>query len=412
MADIKEQVLAELNLCRANPKAYATKLEKTLRFYKGKVFEKPGSVPIETEEGKENVQACISYLKTSRPLPQAQYNECLEKAAQDHLNDIGPSGLVGHIGSDGSSTENRIERYAEWQGSIGENIDYGNSTAEDIIVSLLVDDGVLDRGHRLNILNLDHILAGIAYGDHSDMGVACVIVFAQNLKPKEDSSRSQNKKTTAPKNQKATPVKENKPQAPTVKDNKTPAPANNQKSNQGKTEDNKPQGKAPLVRPKEEPKAFDPSQHSRPGFSNHDILELKEAFDLFDSDKSGSIEPSELKSVIEDFGFDAKNSAIFQMISDLDTDGSGKIEFNEFLDMISGNTADENSMEEIRKVFNIFDTDKTGFITIKNLREICDDLGEHYSDETLKNLIVKGDSNSDGLVSFEDFYYIMTKTVL
>ena len=133
---------------------------------------------------------------------------------------------------------------------------------------------------------------------------------------------------------------------------------------------------------------------------------------MFDVDKSGSIDPKELKDVIEDFGLDARNAAILDMVSELDVDGSGKIEFGEFLDMISGKTADENSMEEIRKVFNIFDTDKTGFITFANLKQISIEVGEQISDDTLKNLITKGDSNSDSLVSFEDFYYIMTKTIL
>ena len=170
--------------------------------------------------------------------------------------------------------------------------------------------------------------------------------------------------------------------------------------------------KKPLVRPKEKPKPFDPKEYLRPGFNEDDILEIKEAFDVLDTDKSGAIDPSELKSVVEEFGLDSRNSTMFQMVSDLDTDGSGGIDFNEFLDMISGKTADENSMEEIRKVFNIFDSDKTGHVNLKNLRSLSKEIGEMMSDETLDNLIRKGDSNSDGLVSFEDFYYIMTRTVL
>ena len=168
----------------------------------------------------------------------------------------------------------------------------------------------------------------------------------------------------------------------------------------------------PLVRPKEKPKEFDPSKYLRAGFNLDDVIEMKEAFDTLDSDKSGNIDPNELKNVIEEYGLDAKNSAIFQLVSELDTDGSGKIEFEEFLDMIAGKAEDHNSMVEIRKVFNVFDSDKTGHITLKNLKQIVSELGEMISDETLANLIAKGDSNSDGLVSFEDFYYIMTKTIL
>jgi centrin-1 len=367
MSDLEILVLQELNLCRADPRQYAAKLEKTLKFYKGNVYSRPGKEPIETEEGRSNVQSCISLLKSSARLPTLTASAALSKAASLHAGDLGQSGQLGHVGSDGSSPEQRIERFALWQGHIGENIDYGNDSAEDIVISLLVDDGVADRAHRLNILSPDHLLAGAASAPHSEMGSVCVILFAQALSEKPDE----------------------KPAAT-----------------------NKKEAKPPLITPKPKPKAFDPSEFRRPGYTDEDIVELKEAFDLFDADKSGGLNPVELRQVIEDFGFDAKNLAIFQLVSELDTDGSGKIEFKEFIDMISGNTKDENSMEEVRKVFNVFDADKTGFITIKNLRQICNDLGEQYSDDTLKNLIEKGDSNSDGLVSFEDFYYIMTRTVL
>lgn len=355
---LQQQVLSELNACRKNPSGYALKLQKTLNYYNGKIFTMPGSVPIETEEGKENVVDCIGYLKSLKPISQLVYNTSLESAAKDHANDIGPSGATGHIGKNGSQANERVEKYALWEGAFAENIDYGNDKAEDIVISLLVDDGVPERGHRLNILNPDLLNVGVAFASHKDLDYVCVIVFAQVVKEKKI---------------------EEKPQ---------------------------------IVRPKEKAKEFDPSEFERPGFSKDDIWEMKEAFDVLDVDKSGTIEPQELKNVLEEFGFDAKNTTIFQLISELDTDGSGQIDFGEFLDMVSGKTADENSMEEVRKVFNIFDSDKTGHITLKNLKQISKELGEMLSEETLRNLISKGDSNSDGLVSFEDFYYIMTRTVL
>jgi len=48
----------------------------------------------------------------------------------------------------------RIERYGEWQGTIGENIDYGGAKeAKQVLLHLMVDDGVSSRGHRKNIFN-------------------------------------------------------------------------------------------------------------------------------------------------------------------------------------------------------------------------------------------------------------------
>lgn len=73
----------------------------------------------------------------------------------------------------------------------------------------------------------------------------------------------------------------------------------------------------------------------RPGLTKEEIEEIREAFNLFDTDGSGAIDPKELKQAMQSLGFEAKNATIYQMISDIDKDGNGSIEFDEFLDMMT-----------------------------------------------------------------------------
>ena len=75
--------------------------------------------------------------------------------------------------------------------------------------------------------------------------------------------------------------------------------------------------------------------YERPGLSEEEIEEIREAFNLFDTDGSGTIDPKELKAAMQTLGFEAKNATIYQMISDIDKDGSGSIDFDEFLDMMT-----------------------------------------------------------------------------
>ena len=90
------------------------------------------------------------------------------QAAEDHLNDIGPKGLLSHTGSNKSTYKDRIEKYCKWGGSIFEAIHYGpKEQARDVVVSWLVDDGVPKRTHRTNIMGNDLKLCGIASGNHS-----------------------------------------------------------------------------------------------------------------------------------------------------------------------------------------------------------------------------------------------------
>lgn len=78
----------------------------------------------------------------------------------------------------------RVNRYGGWEKAIAENISYGPSGARDIVVSLIVDDGVPGRGHRQNIFNPDFRAAGTACGPHAVYGTMCVIDFAGEYREK------------------------------------------------------------------------------------------------------------------------------------------------------------------------------------------------------------------------------------
>merc|ERR1711907_448200 len=81
--------------------------------------------------------------------------------------------------------------------------------------------------------------------------------------------------------------------------------------------------------------------------------EIKEAFDLFDTDGSGSIDANELKTAMRALGFAPKKEEISKMLSDLDTDGNGTVEYEEFEGLMAGKMGKQNAKEEVLKVFAI-----------------------------------------------------------
>eukprot|EP00360_Condylostoma_magnum_P001314 CAMPEP_0168316084 /NCGR_PEP_ID=MMETSP0210-20121227/14216_1 /TAXON_ID=40633 /ORGANISM="Condylostoma magnum, Strain COL2" /LENGTH=80 /DNA_ID=CAMNT_0008294545 /DNA_START=272 /DNA_END=514 /DNA_ORIENTATION=+ len=72
--------------------------------------------------------------------------------------------------------------------------------------------------------------------------------------------------------------------------------------------------------------------------------------------------------------------------------------------------ANRDPIEEIRKAFKLFDDDGTGYISLKNLRRVARELGEHLSDDELQAMIDEFDRDSDGLISQEEFLNIMKQT--
>ena len=156
-------------------------------------------------------------------------------------------------------------------------------------------------------------------------------------------------------------------------------------------------------------KARPAKTYERPGLSEEEIEEIREAFNLFDTDGSGTIDPKELKAAMQSLGFEAKNQTIYQMIADIDKDGSGSIDFDEFLDMMTAKMSDKDTREDIQKVFNLFDDDQTGKISLRNLKRVAKELGETMSDAELLEMIERADTDTDGEINPDEFYAIMTK---
>eukprot|EP01038_Epipyxis_sp_PR26KG_P006144 gene6144-8471_t len=149
--------------------------------------------------------------------------------------------------------------------------------------------------------------------------------------------------------------------------------------------------------------------YERPGLSEEEVEEIREAFNLFDTDGSGTIDPKELKAAMTSLGFEAKNQTIYQMIADIDKDGNGTIDFDEFLDMMTAKMSDKDTREDIQKVFNLFDDDQTGKISLRNLKRVAKELGETMSDAELLEMIERADTDADGEINPDEFYAIMTK---
>jgi uncharacterized protein YkwD len=108
----------------------------------------------------------------------------------------GGTGSVGHAGSDHSSPWQRMARFGKWIGTAGENISYGVSNPRQIVISLIVDAGVSNRGHRKNIFHPGFGVAGIASGSHVRYGTMCVMDFAGGFV--ENAQFSDARKTSSP----------------------------------------------------------------------------------------------------------------------------------------------------------------------------------------------------------------------
>jgi uncharacterized protein YkwD len=172
------EVITEMNLARTKPADYAKFVEAHLRSFDGDKMYRDRGVNIMTQEGTAAVKEAIEFLKKAKPMPAMTPSEGLALAARDHANDTGPQGLTGHKGTDGSKPHERIQRHGKVTSTSGENISYGPDEARSIVMQLIIDDGVPNRGHRTNIFSSKFMTAGVAMGKHKQYKTMCVINYA------------------------------------------------------------------------------------------------------------------------------------------------------------------------------------------------------------------------------------------
>eukprot|EP00914_Ancora_sagittata_P033901 GHVO01068495.1.p1 GENE.GHVO01068495.1~~GHVO01068495.1.p1 ORF type:complete len:193 (+),score=32.44 GHVO01068495.1:32-580(+) len=140
--------------------------------------------------------------------------------------------------------------------------------------------------------------------------------------------------------------------------------------------------------------------------------ELREAFDLFDTEKTGHMDYHELKVAMRALGFDVKKPQVLELMKEYDKANTGHIDFNDFMEIMTQKISERDPIEEIRKAFKLFDDDMTGKISLKNLRRVARELGENLSDDELQAMIEEFDRDMDGEISEEEFLAIMKQTNL
>ena len=95
------------------------------------------------------------------------------------------------------------------------------------------------------------------------------------------------------------------------------------------------------------------------------------------------------------------------MINEVDKDGSGKIEFKEFLDLFTQKMKDPDSEEDLIEAFKIFDKDGNGVISANELRHVMTTLGEKLSQEEADEMIKEADIDGDGHINYQEFVKIL-----
>ncbi|KAM3126893.1 hypothetical protein pb186bvf_004404 [Paramecium bursaria] len=145
--------------------------------------------------------------------------------------------------------------------------------------------------------------------------------------------------------------------------------------------------------------------------TEEELKDLQDTFDLFDEDKSGTIDPQEIKKVLEDLGLNERNPIIYKIVTSLEGFGQ-PVNFDQFVDIVTDQLGNNKSREGAAKLFELYDPQGEGFINFDKLKAVAKELGETMNNDELQEMIhhihILRKTQDPQQINFDEFYEIIT----
>jgi Ca2+-binding EF-hand superfamily protein len=143
------------------------------------------------------------------------------------------------------------------------------------------------------------------------------------------------------------------------------------------------------------------------GLTEEEFWDCQQSFKNFDRDNSESIDCEELGKLLRTNNLKPSNSEVLEILKKFDKDKSGKIEFDEFIEIYKEMKTKSPGMEDIVEAFNFFDVDKNGYLDMNELKYLLCNRGEKLTEATVEKFFKHLDKNSDGKITIDEFKRIM-----
>lgn len=153
-------------------------------------------------------------------------------------------------------------------------------------------------------------------------------------------------------------------------------------------------------------------------FTQQDRKELREAFNLFDKDGSGTITAEEIRVTLRVLGFNPTDEEITSLLSQFNQGQSANIDFDEYLQLLSYKLSEPQPRSQLIRAFHFIDTDHDDKISLDDLTAVAEDLGQMIDVDELREIIMsaRGKANQFdihtkdvGCISLQEFLSAINK---
>merc|ERR1712131_100622 len=149
----------------------------------------------------------------------------------------------------------------------------------------------------------------------------------------------------------------------------------------------------------------------RCGLEEEQVKSLKRTFDQFDKDRLGAISVGTVDTILKMMGMHVSSADLDNVIEEIDEDGSGQLEFPEFIQLAAKFLVEEDEEEmrwELKEAFRLYDKQGNGYITTSTLKEILREIDSTLTEYNLDQIVDEVDADGSGTVDFDEFMAMMT----
>merc|ERR1712079_961484 len=138
------------------------------------------------------------------------------------------------------------------------------------------------------------------------------------------------------------------------------------------------------------------------------IGKYQDAFKKF-CNRAGCVASCNVIFILRSIGQNPSQADVQDLVGQVDKDGTGSIDFPEFLQMMTLKYEEENAEDEIRTAFQVFDSNGNGngFINRYELSAVMNNIGEQVTGDEIQALMDEADLDGDGQINYEEFFAMM-----
>ena len=141
----------------------------------------------------------------------------------------------------------------------------------------------------------------------------------------------------------------------------------------------------------------------------NELKELEKQFVTIAGSRNSSIDKNKLKTLTKNLEQNYSEQEIENLIKEVDENGNGKIELNEFIKILTSKSLGDEHI--IKNAFAVLDRTNSGYITPSDLRHAMLCLGENYTIEEIHEMISLVDEDQDGVINFQEFNKLIKKCI-